>query len=75
MWHGKYAEKDEVKKLMEEAQFSGFNANFYKEKCKDDIFEKGVSAGWRAFQLAFILLNLDGIFDDNSSNEKRNEFS
>jgi len=72
MWHGKYAEKDLVKKLMDDDQFSGFNATFYKEKCNDDIFKTGVSAGWRAFQLAFILLNLDGIFDDNYTNEKRN---
>jgi hypothetical protein len=73
MWHGKYAEKDVVKNLMNEEDFSGFNAEFYKVKCKDDIFKTGVSAGWRAFQLAFILLNLDGIFDDNATNEKRNE--
>lgn len=73
MWHGKYAGKDVVKQLMDEDSFSGFDAKFYKEKCKDDIYQKGVSAGWRAFQLAFILLNLDGIFDDNPSNEKRNE--
>lgn len=73
MWHGKYAEKDVVKQLMDEDSFIGFNAKFYKEKCKDDIYQKGVSAGWRAFQLAFILLNLDGILDDNSNNEKRNE--
>lgn len=73
MWHGKYAEKDVLKNLMKEKDFSGFNAEFYKVKCKDDIFKSGVSAGWRAFQLAFILLNLDGIFDDNAINEKRNE--
>ena len=73
MWHGKYAEKDVVKQLMNEDEFSGFNAEFYKVKCQDDIFKTGVSAGWRAFQLAFILLNLDGIFDDNATNEKRNE--
>ncbi|WP_430399094.1 helicase-related protein [Flavobacterium sp.] len=76
MWHGKYSDKkfkQEIKSLMDDDQFSGFNAKFYKDKCKDDIFQKGVSAGWRAFQLAFILLNLDGIFDDNSENEKRNE--
>jgi hypothetical protein len=73
MWHGKYAEKDVVKQLMNEDEFSGFNAEFYKVKCQDDIFKTGVSAGWRAFQLAFILLNLDGIFDDNATNKKRNE--
>jgi hypothetical protein len=73
MWHGKYAEMDVVKKLMDEDSFSGFDAKFYKEKCNDDIFQKGVSAGWRAFQLAFILLNLEGIFDDSPNNEKRNE--
>lgn len=73
MWHGKYAGTDEVKKLMDEEGFSGFNSHFYKEKCKDDIFQKGVAAGWRAFQLAFILLNLDGIFDDDNNNEKRND--
>lgn len=73
MWHGKYAEKDVLKNLMNEVEFSGFNAEFYKVKCQDDIFKTGVSAGWRAFQLAFILLNLDGIFDDSSTNEKRND--
>lgn len=73
MWHGKYAEKDVVKDLMNEDEFSGFNAEFYKVKCQDDIFKTGVSAGWRAFQLAFILLNLDGIFDDTYTNEKRND--
>ena len=72
MWHGKYSEKDVVKNLINEEEFSGFNAEFYKVKCKDDIFKTGVSAGWRAFQLAFILLNLDGIFDDSYTNEKRN---
>lgn len=73
MWHGKYSEKDVVKQLTEEDSFSGFNAEFYKENCKDDIYQDGVSAGWRAFQLAFILLNLDGVFDDNKENDKRNE--
>lgn len=72
MWHGKYAGKEEIKLKMEDDSFSGFNADFYKT-CNDDIFQKNIPSGWRAFQLAFILLNLDGIFDDNSKNEKRNE--
>ena len=73
MWHGKYAGSSILKELLNEEGFIGFNAKFYKEKCQDDIFKKGVSAGWRAFQLAFIILNLDGIFDDNVENEKRSE--
>lgn len=73
MWHGKYSEKEVVKNLMKEVGFNGFNAEFYKVKCQDDIFKTGVSASWRAFQLAFILLNLDGIFDDNPENKNRNE--
>jgi hypothetical protein len=73
MWHSKHAGKEVIKKIMEDDFFSGFNASFYRQKCEEDIFIKGVPAGWRAFQLAFILLNLDGIFDDNTDNEKRNE--
>jgi hypothetical protein len=72
MWHGKYAGKEDIKVKMENELFSGFNADFYK-KCNDDIFQKNIPSGWRAFQLAFILLNLDGIFDDNAANDKRNE--
>jgi hypothetical protein len=72
MWHGKYAGKEDIKIKMEKDSFCGFDADFYKS-CNDDIFQKNIPSGWRAFQLAFILLNLDGIFDDNSKNEKRNE--
>ncbi len=72
MWHGKYAGKQDIKEKMDNKTFSGFNADFYKT-CNEDIFQKGIPSGWRAFQLAFILLNLDGIFDDNKDNDKRNE--
>lgn len=72
MWHGKYAGKEEIKQKMDDPSFNGFNADYYKS-CNVDIFQTGIPSGWRAFQLAFILLNLDGIFDDTPENEKRNE--
>lgn len=71
MWHGKYAGKEEIKLKMDDDSFKGFNADFYKS-CNEDIFQVGIPSGWRAFQLAFILLNLDGILDDEPKNEKRN---
>ena len=48
--------------------------NFYR-KATDNIFPKVEHAAWRPFQLAFILLNLDGIFKSQSdvSWAKRNE--
>lgn len=51
-----------------------FNEEFYRN-AKDDIFQKGVPAAWRPFQLAFILLNLDGIIQhpDDEGWKHRNE--
>ena len=53
------------------------NKNIDYKEVSDDIYEKGKSAGWRAFQLAFILLNLDGIWKhENDENwEKRNRLA
>tara|TARA_B100000674_G_scaffold415888_1_gene365307 strand:- start:2593 stop:6645 length:4053 start_codon:yes stop_codon:yes gene_type:complete len=45
------------------------NKNFNYSTIKDYIFEEGKSAGWRAFQLAFILLNLDGIWQHEDDDE------
>jgi hypothetical protein len=72
MWHGRYSGSDTLKVLMEAESFTGFNAEFYNLQ-SDFLFVEGKSASWRAFQLAFILLNLESIFDDNNSNENRNE--
>ena len=75
IWHSVNTKKDKVLPLMEDASFSNFNADFYK-KVSDKLFSKTESASWRAFQLAFILLNLDGIFkeEDDLNREKRNEY-
>jgi hypothetical protein len=51
MWHGKKSAS---------ALNQSINENFYRQ-CDDEIFTPGQHAAWRPFQLAFILLNLDGI--------------
>lgn len=56
MWHGKNSA---------EALNQRINENFYKQ-CNDEIFTPGQHAAWRPFQLAFILLNLDGIIKRES---------
>ena len=62
LWHSVKAKDDKVMPLMNQDDFSCFNSEFYK-KADDKLFPPYTqSAGWRAFQLAFILLNLDGIF-------------
>lgn len=62
LWHSVKAKDDKVMPLMNQDDFSCFNSEFYK-KVDDKLFPPYTqSAGWRAFQLAFILLNLDGIF-------------
>jgi hypothetical protein len=75
IWHSVNTKKDKVLPLMEDVNFSNFNADFYK-KASDKLFSDTESTSWRAFQLAFILLNLDGIFknEEDSSWDKRNNY-
>lgn len=54
LWHSMNVKQDQVSKYFTKSDFSDFNYEFYKSKDS--------STAWRAFQLAFILLNLDGIF-------------
>lgn len=74
MWHAQNIKKKNISKILKDGAFSSFDEKFYKE-AKDDFFTKGASASWRAFQLAFILLNLDGIFreDGDPMWEARNQ--
>lgn len=74
LWHSVKVKESKVTPIFEHEEFNYFNFDFYKN-ADDKLFSKTESAGWRAFQLAFILLNLDGIFKpENDENwEKRNE--
>lgn len=54
----KKAEYKEINLIINEPTFSSFDFNFYKS------YKEKEPTAWRAFQLAFILLNLDGIFQD-----------
>lgn len=56
LWHSKRATNEEI------------NYNFYKEKADDHLFGDKPAA-WRPFQLAFILLNLDGIIQRSDDPE------
>lgn len=76
LWHSVKVKQDAVNSFMKNEEFEHFNFSFYKEIADDKLFSKTESAGWRAFQLAFILLNLDGIFKANEDEnwDKRNNW-
>jgi hypothetical protein len=76
LWHSVKAKDGKVIKVMEQNDFTFFNSEFYINS-DDKLFTPySQSAGWRAFQLAFILLNLDGIFkpEDDAEWNKRNNW-
>lgn len=76
LWHSVKAKDGKLIPLMNQDNFTCFNSEFY-EKADDKLFPPYTqSAGWRAFQLAFILLNLDGIFkpNDDENWDKRNNW-
>ena len=76
LWHSVKAKKNEISNFTENPDFTVFNFEFYKKNANDQLFAVNQSASWRAFQLAFILLNLDGIFKEVGDNvwDKRNNF-
>jgi len=76
LWHSVKAKLGEVNSFMIDVSFTNFDFDFYKIIADDKLFSKTESAGWRAFQLAFILLNLDGIFKsvEDENWDKRNNW-
>lgn len=75
LWHSEMVKRKEISAYFESADFKSFDPEFYKN-ASDKLFSEKESAAWRAFQLAFILLNLDGIFkvDGDKHWERRNEW-
>jgi hypothetical protein len=61
LWHSVKTKNGQIKEVIASKDFRKFDESFYKN-VSDELFEPGKHASWRAFQLAFILVNLDGIF-------------
>lgn len=70
LWHNAQGNKEKVCADKKKLSFE-----YYKDEADDTSIFKGIKAAWRPFQLAFILLNLDGIFrrDDGEQWKERNE--
>lgn len=76
LWHSVKLNQNGINPLINDDSFAFFDYNFYRDKASDKLFSETESATWRAFQLAFILLNLDGIYktEDDNNWEKRNNW-
>lgn len=64
LWHNTKANKEMVR-----TQHPDLTFDFYRDHAEDTSIFIGSHAAWRPFQLAFVLLNLDGIFQRNTNVE------
>ena len=64
LWHSNSNNQQQVINDSEELSFE-----YYRDRALDTTIFKGQAAAWRPFQLAFILLNLDGIFQSKNDPE------
>jgi hypothetical protein len=75
LWHSINGKNGKIKTAISSGDIVGFTESYY--KATDDRFIGSMEepVAWRAFQLAFIILNLDGIFkeEDDTKWKKRNE--
>lgn len=59
LWHSENVKKNTVLSIMVDDDFLSFDQEFYRSS---SVTFDHRPAAWRAFQLAFIILNLDGIY-------------
>lgn len=73
MWHSKEPNRQKFHNYRENNNQPTKEA--YYQGLPDDIFQSGIPASWRPFQLAFILLNIDGIIQrpDDPEWKRRNK--
>lgn len=69
LWHGKESNRNKYREWLDVGHED--SPDYYRDA--DDRISGDMHAAWRPFQLAFILLTLDSIFEPDIEKSKRNE--